>query len=76
MFSTDSWLRPKLEQLRGLLDDPITEHQAAALLDVLHERHSLRDLLAWLQGPAMPWRSFFILRQYPALPASSAEAAH
>jgi len=61
MFSTDHWLQPKLEQLRTLLNDPITRGQAMALLDVLYERHRLGDLLAWLQGPPMPWQSFFTL---------------
>lgn len=64
MFSTDHWLQPKLEQLRGLLNDPITDDQATALADVLHERHRMRDLIDWLQGPPMPWRSFFVLREF------------
>jgi Ca-activated chloride channel homolog len=64
MFSTDHWLAPKLEQLEGLLSDPIMEDQATALLDVLHERHRMRDLIDWLQGPPMPWQSFFVLRKH------------
>ncbi len=64
MFSTDHWLQPKLEQLRGLLSDPITEEQASALLDVLYERHWMSDLLNWLQGAPMPWQSFFVLTLY------------
>ncbi len=64
MFSTDHWLQPKLEQLRMLLSDPITEDQASALLDVLHERHWMGDLLEWLQGPPLPWQSFFVLREF------------
>jgi hypothetical protein len=64
IFSTDHWLAPKLEQLRGLLSDPITDDQATALVDVLHERHWMRDLIDWLQGPPMPWQSFFVLPTY------------
>ena len=64
MFSTDHWLQPKLEQLGALLSDPINAEQASALLDVLYERRRMRDLLEWLQGPPMPWRSFFVLRHY------------
>src|SRR5205814_766615 len=41
MFSTDHWLQPKLEQLRTLLNDPITQEQPMALLDVLYERHRM-----------------------------------
>jgi len=64
MFSTDHWLQPKLERLRVLLSDPISEEHASALLDVLYERHWMSDLLDWLQGPPMPWQSFFVLREF------------
>lgn len=64
MFSTDHWLQPKLQQLRVLLNDPISEEQASALLDVLYERHWMSDLLGWLQGSPMPWQSFFVLREF------------
>lgn len=64
MFSTNQWLAPKLRQLQTLLGDPITEEQATALLDVLHERHWMRDLIEWLQGPPMFWQSFFVLREF------------
>jgi hypothetical protein len=38
IFSTDHWLSPKLQRLRGLLNDPITADQVEALLDVLYRR--------------------------------------
>jgi hypothetical protein len=63
MFSTDHWLAPKLDRLRVLLSDPITDDQATALLDVLHDRHWMRDLLEWLEGSPMSWQGFFILRE-------------
>jgi hypothetical protein len=62
IFSTDHWLQPKLEQLRILLSDPITQDQAAALLDVLYERCRMQHLIDWLQGSPMPWHSFVALR--------------
>ena len=48
IFSTEHWLVPKLDQLRRLLSDPITKDEAKALLDVLHQRHWMSDLLEWL----------------------------
>lgn len=51
MFSTERWLLPKLDQLRSLLSDPITEDEAQALLDVLHQRRFMKDLLGWLEAP-------------------------
>jgi hypothetical protein len=74
MFSTDHWLRPKLEKLRTLLSDPITEDQASALADVLYERQQMRDLMEWLQGSPIPWQSFFLLRDFVDLQLK-AEAA-
>jgi Ca-activated chloride channel family protein len=63
IFSTDHWLDPKLDQLRKLMSDPITEDQATALSDVLHERRWMRDLVDWLEGSPMSWQVFFILRE-------------
>ncbi|HEY6987833.1 MAG TPA: VWA domain-containing protein [Bryobacteraceae bacterium] len=74
MFSTDHWLQPKLEQLTTLLGDPITEDQAIALTDVLDGRHWMRDLIEWLQGPPMPWQSFFVLRKFVDPKLKAAEA--
>jgi hypothetical protein len=62
IFSTDHWLLPKLEQLRDLLEDPITQDQAKALLDVLHQRHWMADLIEWLENGSLDWESFFTLR--------------
>ncbi len=64
MFSTDHSLAPKLQQLRALLSDPLTEDQATALLEVLHERHRMQDLIEWLEGPPIPWQSFFVFREF------------
>jgi hypothetical protein len=58
-FSRDHWLMPKFERLRQLLSDPITEDHAAALLDVLHQRRCMADLIEWLESPPVPWAEFF-----------------
>ena len=63
MFSTEHWLLPKLDELRRLLTEPITEDKAQALLDVLHQRHSMRDLLEWLDGHPVSWAHFFTYRE-------------
>jgi hypothetical protein len=62
MFSTEHWLLPKLDQLAHLLSDPVMEDEAQALLDVLHERHSMKDLLEWLDGRPVSWADFFAYR--------------
>ena len=49
MFSAPAWRGPKPRELRHLLSDPITADEAAALLDVLYERHWMKDLLEWLR---------------------------
>jgi len=64
MFSTDHWLLPKLERLRQLLHDPITDDEAMALLDVLYERHRMKDLLEWLEAEPMSWPNFFVYRRF------------
>ena len=58
IFSTDHWLLPKLHRLRRSLTDPITQDEAQALLDVLHQRHSMRDLIEWLESRAVRWGDF------------------
>src|SRR5579862_873586 len=59
IFSRDHWLIPKLEQLKDLLSDPLTQDQAAALDDVLHQRQEMRILIDWIESaPTMPWRDF------------------
>jgi len=63
IFSTDHWLLPKLQRLRELFNDPITADQAKALLDVLYQRHWMRDLMEWLEAPPMPWSEFFEYRE-------------
>ena len=62
MFSTERWLLPKLDQLRRLLSDPITEDEAQALLDVLHQRHFMKDLLEWLETRPARWADIFTYR--------------
>lgn len=62
IFSTDHWLLPKLDQLKRLLTDPITQDEAQALLDVLHQRHWMRDLIEWLESRAVGWGDFFTHR--------------
>lgn len=62
MFSTEHWLLPKLDQLRRLLSDPVTEDEAQALLDVLHQRHFMKDLLDWLESRPASWATIFTCR--------------
>jgi hypothetical protein len=61
-FSTDHWLLPKLDQLRRLLTSPITQDEAQGLLDVLHQRHWMRDLIEWLESRPVSWGDFFTYR--------------
>jgi len=63
VFSTDHWLLPKLDQLRNLLTDPITQDEAQALLDVLHERHPMSDLIKWHECRPVSWPDFFTHRE-------------
>jgi len=63
IFSTDHWLRPKLDSLRLLLHDPITADEVSALLDVLYKRHFMKDLLEWLTRKTEPWSMFFVDRE-------------
>jgi hypothetical protein len=62
MFSTDHWLLPKLDRLKQLLTDPITQDEAQALLDVLFQRHWMRDLIEWLESRQVSWEDFFTYR--------------
>ena len=62
IFSTEHWLAPRLDQLRHLLTNPITGEEAQALLDVLHQRHWMRDLLEWLDTRPASWAEFFTFR--------------
>ncbi|MGA1997994.1 MAG: hypothetical protein ABSH45_19680 [Bryobacteraceae bacterium] len=62
IFSTESWLVPKLDQLKRLLSDPVTEDEAQAVLDVLHQRHWMRDLFEWLDKRPVSWADFFTYR--------------
>jgi hypothetical protein len=64
MFSTERWLLPRLGRLRELLHDPITDEEAAALLDVLHEKRRMKDLLEWLDGESISWPNFFLRRRF------------
>jgi hypothetical protein len=64
IFSTERWLLPRLERLTELLHDPITDDEAAALLDVLHEQRRMKDLLDWLEGESISWPSFFVRRKF------------
>ena len=63
IFSTDHWLEPRLSKFRPLLTDPITSEQALALEDVLLGRHFMKDLIQWLQAPAMSWADFVPYRE-------------
>jgi hypothetical protein len=51
IFSRDHWLLPKLERLRELMADPLPADQAQAILDVLHYRRWMADLIPWLEAP-------------------------
>jgi hypothetical protein len=60
--SADCELGPELAELRPLLSDPITSEQAVALEDVFHGRYPMKDLVEWLESPAMDWKEFFSYR--------------
>ena len=61
VFGPDHWLLPKLDRLRGLLSEPITQEEAEALLDVLYQRHFLEDLIEWVESRrSETWADFFI----------------
>ena len=64
IFSTSRWLDEKLALLACELGETITEDQAQALDDVLHERAWMRELVSWLQGPPMRWTFRHEFRQW------------
>ncbi len=48
LFITDVWITPRLEQLKKLLSDPITEEQAIGLKNAVLKRIKIDDLIQWL----------------------------
>lgn len=60
LFSLDSALPGRLEQMREHLHDPVAADEALALNDVLHRRRRWVDMMAWLHEPTVPWEEHFI----------------
>jgi hypothetical protein len=54
LFITDKWIAPRLETLRRLLADPITDDQAQALRDAAMKRLRLDAVIEWLELGTMP----------------------
>jgi len=54
----EQWLLIKLEHLQQLLSEPITHNEPEALLDVLHQRHSMEELIEWLENRPIGWQNF------------------
>jgi hypothetical protein len=59
LFITDRWIAPRLESLTRLLTDPISQDQAAALVDAVMQREKLDEVIEWLEhAPETPWGEF------------------
>ena len=50
MFVTEQWIKPRLEELRANLSNPISSDQAQALQDTILQRCPFKDVLGWLRG--------------------------
>jgi hypothetical protein len=66
IFSTDTWLLPKLERMRQLMHEPITDDEAAAMVDVLYQRREMRSLIEWLEDEPVSWTGHFIRAAFRA----------
>ena len=66
LFSIDSLLPGRFQQMRELLHEPITADEAMALNDVLHRRRRWADLIAWLQEPTVSWPNHFVRQAFRA----------
>jgi hypothetical protein len=58
LFITERWIAPRLDALRSLLSDPVTEDQAEALNDALYKRAQLDEVIEWLRTGLMYWTDF------------------
>lgn len=58
LFITDRWVQPRLDRLRTLLSEPLTEEQAEALRDAVMRRGLLDDVIEWLSGTTGSWPTF------------------
>jgi hypothetical protein len=67
LFAYLPHLPEKLEQMRGLLHDPITADEAQALDDVLYRRHRYADLIAWLGDEPVSWPGYFVREEFRAV---------
>jgi hypothetical protein len=47
-----------LDHLQQLLSEPITQDEAEAMLDVLHRRHWMEELIDWLENRPPAWQNF------------------
>lgn len=67
LFITDKWFTPRRERLLELLSDPISDEQAKALLDALHQRAHLDAVIEWLSLTTKGWFGSKPVRweQYP-----------
>jgi hypothetical protein len=63
MFVTERWIRPRLEELRTHLTNPITSDQAQALQDAILQRCPFKDVLGWLRGEAISWKDYQVRKK-------------
>jgi hypothetical protein len=59
-------LPEKLNQMRGLLHDPISADEAYALNDVIYRRRRYCDMIAWLQDDPISWDGHFVREVFRA----------
>jgi len=64
LFSLDTALPGRLQQMREHLHDPITADEALALNDILYQRRRWVDMMAWLHEPTVSWKEHFTRETY------------
>jgi hypothetical protein len=65
LFSIDTLLPEKLNQMRELLHDPISADEADALVDVLYKRKKFTDMIGWLRDEPVAWDGYFLREKIP-----------
>lgn len=59
LWITESWFAPRRARLEKTLSEVITEDEASALSDALHQRHSVDFVIDWLETQPRPaWSEF------------------
>ena len=73
LFITDGWVAPRLEKLRRLLSDPITNEQSQALRDAAMKRMRLDGVIVWLELGTMSLADYVRVHRRIAAEVQEAE---